>query len=134
MAEVFDLTEQKFMRAVNTAMKLFVVEYSFREGTTSIRTLENVLRDNYKKICNGISKDYLPVGLFKSREDADRFDLHFHTVIAPQAQLDSGSRRWKQIADCFTSELEDLLHKAEFQHNESSLIENKTSFDLDTKI
>jgi|SRR5437870_4900633 len=123
MADVVDLSEEKFLRAVNGAMKLFVVEYSFREKTTSIRTLENVLRDNYKKICNGVSKDYLPVGLFKSRKDADRFDLHFHAVILPQAQLEFGSRCWRQIADCFATELEALLKKSEFHENKSELHE-----------
>src|SRR5205823_14158100 len=83
MADVFDFAEEKFLRIVNGAMKLFVVEYSVNENTTSIRTLENVLRDNYKKICNGVSKDYLPVGIFKSREDADRFELHFQTSVVP---------------------------------------------------
>ncbi len=123
MAEVFDLSEEKFLRAVNGAMELFVVEYSFREKTTSIRTLENVLRDNYKKICNGVPKDYLPVGLFKSRKDADRFDFHFHTVILPQAQLEFGSRSWKQIADCFATELESLLKKSAFQEKKSEFRE-----------
>ena len=123
MADVFDLTEEKFLRAVNSAMKLYVLEYSFRENTTSIRTLATVLRDNYKKICNGVSKDYLPVGLFKSHEEALRFSLHFQTVIAPQAQLESGSRRWKQIADCFATELEALVKKSEFHENKSELHE-----------
>src|SRR5437667_3822892 len=123
MADVVDLAEEKFLRAVNRAMKLYVLEYSFRENTTSIRTLGTVLRDNYKKICNGVSKDYLPVGLFKSHDDAVRFNLHFQTVIVPQAQLESGSRRWKQIADCFATELEALLKKSEFHENKSDLHE-----------
>ncbi len=123
MADGFDLSEEKFLRAVNGAMELFVLEYSFRENTTSIRTLATVLRDNYKKICNGVSKDYLPVGLFKSHEDALRFALHFQTVIVPQAQLESGSRRWKQIADCFATELEALLRKSAFHENKSNLRE-----------
>ena len=123
MGNVFDLSEEKFLRAVNGAMNLFVVEYSVEGDTTSIRTLENVLRDNYKKICNGVSKDYLPVGLFKSRKDADRFDLHFHTVILPQAELEFESRCWKQIADCFATELEALLKKSEFHENKSDLHE-----------
>jgi hypothetical protein len=113
MADVFDLTEERFLRAVNVGMKLFVVEYSVRENTTSIRTLENVLRDNYKKIINGVAKDYLPVGVFKSRPDADRFDLHFHTFIVPQAQLMSQTQRWKQIADCFAGELDALMQRVE---------------------
>jgi hypothetical protein len=119
VAKVFDLSEEKFFRAVNGAMKLFVLEYSFEDNSTSIRTLATVLQDNYKRICNGVPKYYLPVGLFKSREDAIRFDLRFQTEIVPQAQLESGSRRWKQIADCFSRELETLLKQSEFDENES---------------
>jgi len=113
MGEVVNLSEQKFLRALNTAMKFFVVEYTLREDTTSIRTLENVLRDNYKRIRNGVPKDYLPVALFKSRADAERYSLHFQTDVAPQAQLEAGSRNWKQIGDCFENELDRLLKSAE---------------------
>ncbi len=123
MGNVFDLSEEKFLRAVNGAMNLFVVEYSVEGDTSSIRTLERVLRDNHKKICNGIPKDYLPVGLFKSHEDALRFSLHFQTVIAPQAQLESRSRRWQQVSDCFATELEALLKRSEFHEDKSEVHE-----------
>jgi hypothetical protein len=113
MEEVVDLAEQKFLRTLNTAMKFFVVEYTLREDTTSIRTLENVLRDNFKRIRNGVSKDYLPVGVFKSYSDAERYSLYFQTVVAPQARLESGSRNWKQVGDCFENELDRLLRTAE---------------------
>jgi hypothetical protein len=113
MTPVFDFTEQKFFRVLNTAMKFFVVEYSQKDDTTSVRTLETILRDNHKKIRNGASKDYLPIGVFKSHEDAVAWSLHFQTVVAPEAQLESESRRWKQVADCFESELDRLLRSAE---------------------
>ena len=113
MANVFDLAEQRFFRALNSAMKFYVVEYSLREDTTSIRTLENVLRDNYKRIRNGASKDYLPVGLFKSHDDALRCSLHFQTDVAPEAQLESGSQKWKRIADCFENEFDKVLISAD---------------------
>ena len=109
MTNVLDLAEQRFWRAFNTAMKFHVVEYSVREDTTSIRTLENVLRNNYQRIRNGASKDYLPVGIFQSYDDALRNSLHFQTVVAPQAQIEAGSRNWKQIADCFENEFNKLL-------------------------
>src|SRR2546423_7361337 len=109
MAAIFDLVEQKFFRDLNSAMKFSIVEYSVAEDTTSIRTLKAVLRDNFKKIRNGVSKDYLPVGVFKSYDEALAWSLHFQTVIAPQAQLESGTRNWKQIADCFESEFDRLL-------------------------
>jgi hypothetical protein len=119
MAAIFDLAEQKFFRALSSAMGFFIVEYSLKEDTTSVRTLERVLRDNYKKIRNGISKDYLPVGVFKSHEDAVAWSLHFQTDIAPSARLESGSRNWKQIADCFETELDRLLASAE-PHKDST--------------
>ena len=111
MADVFDLSEEKFLRAASVAMRLFVVEYSVGENTTSIRTLENVLRDNYKKVCNGVRKDYLPVGIFKSRADADHFDLHFHTFVVPQAQLMPETQRWRHVAECFADELDTLMQR-----------------------
>jgi len=113
MTNVFDLSEQRFFRTLNAAMRFYVVEYSLREDTTSIRTFENVLRDNYKRIRNGVSKDYLPVALFKSHADAEQYSLYFQTVVAPQAQLEAGSRNWKQIGDCFENELDRLLTSAE---------------------
>ena len=113
MAAIFDLAEQKFFRAFNSAMKFFVVEYSLKEDTTSVRTFETVLRDNYKKIRNGASKDYLPVGVFKSHEEAVAWSLHFQTVVASEAQLEAGSRNWQQIADCCENELDRLLRSAQ---------------------
>jgi len=124
MTNVFDLAEQRFFRALNAAMKFYVVEYSVREDTTSILTLENVLRDNYKRIRNGVSKDYLPVGLFKAHDDALRCSLHFQAVVAPEAQLESGSRNWKRIADCFESEFDKLLSSAAL-HKESTVDSQK---------
>lgn len=113
MAEIFDLVEQKFFRCLNTAMKFFIVEYCLKDDTTSIRTFEAVLRDNFKKICRGEPKIYLPVGVFKTHDEALAWSLHFQTVIAPQAQLESGSRNWKQIGDVFENELNRLLRSAE---------------------
>jgi hypothetical protein len=113
MADVFDFTEEKFLRAINAAMEFFIVEYSVRENAIHIGTLKNVLRNNHKNICNDVPKDYLPVGIFKSREDADRVEMHFYTNVVPEAQLMSDSQRWRHVADCFTSELNALVLKAE---------------------
>jgi hypothetical protein len=113
MTDVFDLAEQRFFRALSAAMEFYVIEYSVREDTTSIRTLKTVLQDNFKRIRNGVSKDYLPVGLFKSHDEALRCSLHFQTVVAPDVQLESGSRNWKRIADCFEREFDKVLLSAE---------------------
>ena len=113
MAAVFDFSEEKFLRIIAGAMKMFVVEYSVRENAIHIGTLENVLRNNHKNICNDLRKDYLPVGLFKSREDVDGFEMHFYKNVLPEAQLMSESQRWRHVADCFASELNALVLKAE---------------------
>jgi hypothetical protein len=120
MTNVFDLSQQRFFRTLNTVMKFYVVEYSVGEDTTSIRTFQNVLRDNYKRIRNGVSKDYLPVGLFKSHDEALRCSLHFQTVVAPQAKLEAGSRKWKRIADCFEKEFDTLMTSAKLYDNSLS--------------
>jgi hypothetical protein len=74
---------------ISSALKIFVVEYSVLENSTHTRTLERVLRDNVSNVSRGLSKDYLPVGLFESRDEADRFVERFNLVIAPEAQLES---------------------------------------------
>jgi len=120
MTNVFDLSELRFFRTLNAAMKLYVVEYSVHEDTTSIRTLETILRDNHKRIRRGVSKDYLPVGLFKSYDDALRCSLHFQSDVAPQARLEAGSRKWKRIADCFEKEFDSLLTSAKPYDDDST--------------
>ncbi len=98
---------------INIALKFFVVEYSMTKNTTSIRTLENVLRDNIRNVHNGMPKDYLPVGLFNSREEADRFDQQFSLIIVPEAQLEFRSRNWRRIAECLEETLGRALDKSE---------------------
>ena len=112
MPEVIDLSAG-FMRTMSGAMKLFVVEYSLKENATMIRTLENVLRDNIRNVRNGVAKDYLPVGLFNSREEADRFSNHFSLIIVPEGQLEFQSRNWRRIAECLEEALERALNNSE---------------------
>lgn len=97
------------MRTMNGAMKLFVVEYSVRENATMIRTLENVLNDNISNVRNGQPKDYLPVGVFNSRGEADQFNAQFYLIIVPEGELESRSRNWKRVAECLEESLERSL-------------------------
>jgi hypothetical protein len=97
------------MRAMNNAMRLFVVEYSLTENATMIRTLENVIKDNIRNVRNGQPKDYLPVGFFNSRAEADRFNAEFQLLIVPEGQLEFRSRNWKRISECLEKALESYL-------------------------
>ena len=101
------------MRTMNGAMKLFVLEYSLNENATNVRTLENVLRDNIRNVRSGQPKDYLPVGVFNSREEADRFSEQFSLVIVPQSQLELRSRNWRRIAECLEEPLDRALNEPE---------------------
>lgn len=110
MAEVSDLYAERVMRTMNSAMKLYVLEYSLKENGTLIRTLENVIKDNIRNVRNKQPKDYLPVGIFNSREDADRFRDQFLLTIVPEGELEFGSRNWKRISECLEEAFERSLN------------------------
>ena len=109
MSDVANLAEERAMRTMNAAMKLFVVEYSVRENAVMIRTLENVVKDNIKNVKKGQIKDQLPVGFFDSRAEADRFHYQFKLIIAGQDELSFESRDWKRIGECLEQTLEARL-------------------------
>jgi hypothetical protein len=108
MSEVFDLSAERAMRTMNSAMKLYALEYSVKENTTHLRTWENVLKDNIHNVRNGQSKDYLPVGVFHSREEAERFRIQL-LLILEENQPEVGGLDWKRIADCLEEALERFL-------------------------
>ena len=99
--QVISLLDERAARTINAAMKLFVVEYSVRENAAMIRTLDNVVRDNIRNVKKGLSKDYLPVGFFGSRAEADRFHARLASVLAEQDGLPVASRDWQRIGTCF---------------------------------
>jgi len=101
--QVVDFSSERAMRALASAMKLFVVEYSVSENATLIRTLNNVIQDNIKNVKKPLSKDYVPVGLFDSREAADQFHFKFTLLLAEQEQLPFQSRDWRLIGQCLES-------------------------------
>jgi hypothetical protein len=110
MPEVVDLSDERVMRTMNSAMKLYVLEYSLTENGTLIRILGNVLKDNIRNVRNQQPKDYLPVGIFNSREDAERFRDQFLLIIVPEGQLEFRSRDWKRISECLEKGLERSLN------------------------
>jgi hypothetical protein len=111
MQEPFKVPDEKAMSALNSAMKLFVVEYSLTENATMIRTLEKVLMDNISNVRNGQPKDYLPVGIYNSRKDAERVRAQFLLIIVPEGESEFRSRNWKRISECLEEALERSLNR-----------------------
>ena len=72
-----------------------------------------MLKDNIRNVKNGQPKDYLPVGVFNSREEVDRFDEQFRLVIVSESQLEFRSRNWRRIAECLEQSLGRLLNESE---------------------
>jgi hypothetical protein len=55
-----------------------VVEYSVAEGCYHIHSLKEMLQKNITTIAQGLSKDYLPIGIFKSYVEAKNF-IEYHS-------------------------------------------------------
>ncbi|MDX6612755.1 MAG: hypothetical protein QOD75_1941 [Blastocatellia bacterium] len=101
------------------ALKAFVVEYSVNENATLIRTLENVIRNNLHNVRNAQSKDYLPVGLFSSREEADRFREQLILITSTEAQSEFRGINWRSIADCLDEAFDQALTRPDSDASES---------------
>lgn len=93
--------------------KLFVVEYSIVQDSTHVRSLQNVIVNNLKNLGTGLSTDYVPIGLFGSRDDADSFVIHFRQGLDKEAQLAHGGRNWHRIRDIVEDLLPRLLNDLE---------------------
>jgi hypothetical protein len=107
--QVVSLPAERAMRTMNAAMKLFVVEYSVSENAVMIRTLDNVVKDNIDNVKKALSKDYLPVGFFDSRGEADRFHAELNLILAEEGELPFGSRDWQRIGECLEQALQARL-------------------------
>ncbi len=93
------------------ALKLFVLEFSLAEGPL-IRTLENVLTDNINNVHRGLRKDYLPVGLFDSYEQASRLREQINLLLAG---VDQTEFRWQRVADVLQNLLEQIISDPDFK-------------------
>ncbi len=80
-------------------LQFFAVEYSMTLNSVHRRSLRKVIENNQSNLRKGHSSDFLPIGLFSSRGEADRFIEHFNHTIAEQAQIAFHSRDWRRIAD-----------------------------------
>src|SRR6185503_1516884 len=80
-------------------LKLFVFEYSVTQNASHVRTLGAVLNNNRRNLAKGAASDYVPVGLFRTREEVDKFELDFRRTLAQDAQLQFTSRNWHSVAE-----------------------------------
>jgi hypothetical protein len=88
------------------ALDLWVVEFSVRDnGATLIRSLEKVLQDNIANVYKNEPKDYLPVGLFITREDAERFRRQLIAIMSDASLIES---RWQRLGDVLASGLSEI--------------------------
>ena len=83
---------------INDPLKLFVVEYSITQDATHVRTLKNVIANNLNNLGNRQPSDYVPIGLFFTRDQADAFCVHFRQGIDQDFQGAYQSQpNWRRI-------------------------------------
>lgn len=88
------------------ALTLFVVEYSVSTDAFHTRSLRKVLSNNLITVSKGDKSDYLPVGIFKNREDADKFVYKVGIKLAKSAQRltrKDGTRNFVRISEIIES-------------------------------
>ena len=93
---------------IGDPLRLFAVEYSMTLNPVHRRSLKKVIENNQSNLRKGHSSDFVPIGLFSSREEADRFIEHFSHTLAEQAQTEFHSRDWRHVADV----VEDLIKQS----------------------
>lgn len=91
-------------------LKLFVVEYSITQGATHVRSLRKMIANNLSNLASGLSSDYVPIGLFETREQADSFVIHFHQGLDREAQLAHSSRNWHRVREIAVGLLPKILN------------------------
>src|SRR6267378_2843485 len=89
-------------------LQFFAVEYSMTLNSVHRRSLRKVIENNQGNLRRGHSSDFVPIGLFPSREEADQFIERFGHTLAEQAQTEFHSRDWRHIADV----VEDLIKES----------------------
>jgi hypothetical protein len=79
--------------------KLFAVEYSIMKNATYVCTLDAMLKNNRQRLLAGKVSDYVPIGLFDTRDEADKFIVAFQPTLDEQAQVELHRRDWRHISD-----------------------------------
>ncbi len=92
---------------IRDPLTFFAVEYSMTLNSVHRRSLRKVIENNQSNIRKGHSSDFVPIGLFPSREEADRFIEELNHTLGEQAQIEFHSRNWQNVADV----IEKLLAK-----------------------
>jgi len=87
---------------VDDLRPVFAVEYSLSQNATHILSLRAMVANNRKNVLRAMRSDYVPIGLFNSREDAERFDLEFRPTLDEQAQREFKNRNWSHISQILT--------------------------------
>ena len=89
-------------------LSYFVVEYSMTLNSVHRRSLRKLIDNNQSNLRKGHSSDFVPIGLFPSREAADKFIERFSHTLAEQAQTEFHRRDWRHVADV----IEDLIQQS----------------------
>lgn len=104
---------------ITDPLKLFVVEYSITQGATHVRSLRKMIEHNLYNLGNGQASDYLPIGLFLSREQADTFCVYFRQGIDQDFQGASETRHnWRRIRDIAEELLPKHLNNLDFNREQ----------------
>lgn len=82
---------------IDDPLKLFVFEYSITQDASHVRTLGAVLENNRRNLSKGVSSDYVPVGLFRTREEVDSFEINFRRTLEREGQPQSND--WQSVAE-----------------------------------
>jgi len=64
--------------------KLIVVEYSVKQKAFHSHTVKSMLEANTENGLLGIETDYIPIGLFETRNEADEFLNNIRSKFRPE--------------------------------------------------
>ncbi|HQU84845.1 MAG TPA: hypothetical protein PKY59_17030 [Pyrinomonadaceae bacterium] len=87
-------------------LTLFVVEYSLSTDSFHIHSVRVMLKNNLANIAKGHSTDYLPVGVFDNRADADKFKVKVGIRLAKAGRSllnKDGTRNFVRISSIIES-------------------------------
>ncbi len=64
--------------------KLIVVEYSVKQKAFHSHTVKSMLETNIENSLLGVETDYIPIGLFETKNEADEYLNSIKTKIRPE--------------------------------------------------
>ncbi len=69
--------------------QLFVVEYSIQQNAFNVRTVNEMLENNRQNLARRVSRDYVPVAIMGTHDDAIALSQSLGKIIAQQIKVDS---------------------------------------------